>query len=141
MKLLGLLLALFICCSFQSKANDIEDVMVVTSSSSFEAELSKRQIRDIFMGNSSTLPLTPLSLRPSNRARYIFNTKVVGLTESRIQSYWAQMRFSGRNKPPKEFDSVEALLAYMQNNKDTVAYLPVDTKLPSGMTMIYTTGS
>lgn len=76
-------------------------------------------------------------LAPNSEARFVFNTKIVGLTESRIQSYWAQMRFSGRKKAPLEFDSVESLLIYVQNNKDTITYLPADTAIPEGLTIIY----
>ncbi|GAC21788.1 hypothetical protein GARC_4851 [Paraglaciecola arctica BSs20135] len=46
--------------------------------------------------------LRAIALPPESQTRVLFNTKMVGLTESRIQSCWAQMRFSGRKKPPTE---------------------------------------
>jgi hypothetical protein len=87
--------------------------------------------------DNSQFLLKPIAMAPRSKSRYTFNTRVVGLTESRIQSYWAQMRFSGRKKAPREFDSLESLLVHLQNNKETVAYLPSDTKLPDGLIIVY----
>ena len=114
-------------------------LIVVANTDLTDVTVQKRQIRDIFMGNNSQLFLKPVALAPNSEARFVFNTKIVGLTESRIQSYWAQMRFSGRKKPPREFESIEAMLVFVQNNKNTVTYLPADTKVPEGLTIIYKT--
>jgi len=129
-------LTLLIVNSISSQASDL---LVVANTDATEFKVKKRQVRDIFMGNNSEFELKPVALTPSSSARYIFNTKIVGLTESRIQSYWAQMRFSGRQKPPQEFESVEAMLAFVLSHKNTVAYLPSDTKVPDGLTVIYQT--
>lgn len=112
-------------------------LIVVANTEQENITLNKRQVRDIFMGDNSQFLLKPMSLAPSIKARYTFNTRVVGLTESRIQSYWAQMRFSGRKKAPREFDSIESLLTYLKNNKETVAYFPSDTEIPDGLTIVY----
>jgi hypothetical protein len=116
-----------------------KDLIVVANIIDSNLNIEKRQVRDIFMGSNSQFFLKPVALQPNNEARSIFNTKIVGLTESRIQSYWAQMRFSGRSKPPQEFDSIDSLLTYLKDHKDTVAYLPVDTELPDGLVIIYKT--
>jgi len=131
-----LCLALLSINSFSIYASDVI-VVAHTTENDFKAE--KRQIRDIFMGNDSQFLLKPVVLTARSEARFIFNTKIVGLTESRIQSYWAQMRFSGRKKPPQEFETIESILAFLQNNKDTVAYLPADTEIPANLTLIYKT--
>ena len=81
--------------------------------------------------------LHPVAMAPGNRLRSIFNAKIITLPESRIQSYWAQMRFSGRMTPPKEFDTLEAMLAYISNNKGAVGYIPAETELPEHLTVIY----
>lgn len=114
-------------------------LIVIANTDIVNIKVKKRQVRDIFMGNNAKLLLTPCALAPNSEARLIFNTKIVGLTESRIQSYWAQMRFSGRKKPPKEFASVDSVLAFVKNNKDTVAYVPSGTEIPEGLTIIYRT--
>lgn len=115
------------------------DLVIVTKSNIDSESLNKREVRDIFMGNNTQLGLEPLAFAPDTETRIIFNTKVVGLTESRIQSYWAQMRFSGRKKPPKEFASVEDILTYVESHEDAIAYLPADTKIPEGLNVVYKT--
>ena len=47
------------------------------------------------------------------------------------------MRFSGRMTPPKEFGTLEAMLAYIANNKGAVGYVPAETELPEHLTVIY----
>lgn len=112
-------------------------IIVVANTEYTNISVGKRQVRDIFMQSNSQLGLRPVTLTPNNQARFVFNTKVVGLTESRIQSYWAQMRFGGKKRPPQEFETVEAMLNYVKNNKNTVTYLPADIEVPQGLTVIY----
>jgi hypothetical protein len=109
----------------------------VANTDQTDISVGKRQVRDIFMQSNSQLGLKPVTLTPNNEARFIFNTKVVGLTESRIQSYWAQMRFGGKKSPPQEFESVKAMLNFVKNNKNTVTYIPTSVEVPKGLTIIY----
>ena len=73
----------------------------------------------------------------SSQTRVIFNTKVVGLTESRIQSYWAQMKFTGRFTQPKEVQSEQEMLVYLRNNKGSIGYLTADTNIPQGLHIMF----
>lgn len=93
----------------------------------------------MFMNNSTSDSslLQPVSLVPGHRARSIFNAKVIALPESRIQSYWAQMRFSGRVAAPKEMDSLQAMLQYIGEDEGAVGYVPAGTVLPSHLTVVY----
>ncbi|WP_026376868.1 hypothetical protein [Aestuariibacter salexigens] len=133
-RLLTLLTSIaFSACLF---AQDGE-VIVVANVDNTSATLSKKQVRDLFMGGVNRDNLTPIALPPGDPTRVLFNTKVVGLTEARIQSYWAQMRFSGRSKPPNEIASVEALLVYLQHHQGSVGYVPAGTPLPDNLRVIY----
>lgn len=98
--------------------------------------LTKQQIRNVFMGSASNLGLRPATLSSGEISRTVFNLKVVGLTESRIQSYWAQMRFSGRMKPPLELDGQEDVVTYVSENEDAIAYVSSSTKLPQDVRVI-----
>lgn len=93
--------------------------------------LSKQQIRNVFMGSASNLGLDPVNLPPGELSRTLFNLKVVGLTEARIESYWAQMRFSGRMKPPIMMESEEEVLAFVSQNPDGIAYISSIDNLPA----------
>ena len=116
-----------------------DNIWVVANVSESSLAFTKADVRTLFMNNSYTqgMGLHPVAMAPGNRLRSIFNAKIITLPESRIQSYWAQMRFSGRMTPPKEFDTLEAMLAYIANNKGAVGYVPAETELPEHLTVIY----
>lgn len=116
-----------------------DDIVVVANIKEVNLQLDKKQVRNLFMGGVVVAELEPISLPPSSPARIIFNTKIVGLTESRIQSYWAQMRFSGRNKPPKQLSTPMEVVDYLVENEGTVAYLPADAEIPESLTVLYST--
>lgn len=122
-------------CSTAVKAQ----VVVVANLGEENTSMKKADIRNLFMGGISGY-LDPVTLSPGIRERHMFNTLVVGLTESRIQSYWAQMRFSGRNKQPVEVESVDAMLRYLMQHEGSVGYLPADYPIPQSLTVLYKTG-
>lgn len=111
-------------------------IWVVANYPEQELKLSPSSIRNLFMGSPLDLGLQPVNLPPGNMNRIQFNTKVIGLTESRIQSYWAQMRFSGRKEAPIELSDEEKVIEYVLANKGAIAYLPAQTKLPDHLQVV-----
>jgi hypothetical protein len=99
--------------------------------------LSKSEVKAIFMGGATSYDLNAIALTAENKTRAIFNARIIGMTESRIQSYWAQMRFSGRQKPPREFDNEEQLINYLVEHKGTVSYVSSDVELKAGIVILY----
>ncbi|PKF58006.1 hypothetical protein CW748_05410 [Alteromonadales bacterium alter-6D02] len=116
-----------------------DDVVIVAHYQQGELKLTKSEISNLFMGGVLKHGLTPVALPPENLTRVLFNTKVIGLTESRIQSYWAQMRFSGRKKPPQEFKTEAELLQYIEQTPGTIAYLSAKTEIPEQLIKVYST--
>ena len=114
-----------------------EHVLVVANVAERDLQLSQREVRSLFMGRGSDAGLNVIFLTPDNLTRVLFNTKVMGLAESRIQAYWAQMRFSGRRRPPREFEEEAAALRYVLANEGAVGYFSQDTPLPEGLTVLY----
>jgi len=113
-------------------------IVVVANTDNKKIQLNRQQVRNLFMGGALPYDLEAIALPPDNQTRVLFNTKVVGLTESRIQSYWAQMRFTGRKTAPKELNSERVILDYLKNNEGAVGYLPESLSLPKELTIIYT---
>ena len=112
-------------------------VLVVANVVDRDLQLSQREVRSLFMGRASNPGLNAIVLTPDNLTRVLFNTKVIGLTEARIQAYWAQMRFSGRRPPPREFENEAEALQYVLANEGAVGYFSQDTPLPEGLVIIY----
>ena len=112
-------------------------VLVVANLEDRDLQLTQREVRSLFMGRASNPGLNAIVLTPDNLTRVLFNTKVIGLTEARIQAYWAQMRFSGRRTPPREFENEAEALQYVLANEGAVGYFSQDTPLPEGLTILY----
>ena len=113
----------------QNVSANSQSVFVIVNTDN-SLDLNKQQIRNVFMGSAGNLGLDPVNLPPGELSRTLFNLKVVGLTEARIQSYWAQMRFSGRMKPPIVMESEGAVLTFVSQNPDAIAYVSSAENLP-----------
>ena len=129
-----LLLAVLLAFAVQAQA---QGVLVVANTAERDLKLTRIEVRNLFMGEASNLALDAIALPPDNLTRVLFNTKVMGLAESRIQAYWAQMRFSGRKRPPREFEDEAAALRYVLANEGAVGYFSQDTPLPEGLVILY----
>ncbi|ARU54185.1 hypothetical protein OLMES_0076 [Oleiphilus messinensis] len=62
---------------------------------------------------------------------------MLGLTESRIRSFWVQMKFTGRGKPPLELETPEAAIAFVKTTPNGMAYVDANTILPSDVKVIF----
>ncbi|XQF92834.1 hypothetical protein ACOBV9_00215 [Pseudoalteromonas espejiana] len=92
-------------------------MIIVVNTANKNLALSNQQIRHIYMGGAMSRQFKAVNLPAGNPLRIDFNTKMVGLTESRIQAYWAQMKFTGRSKPPIEFSSTKEIITYLLKEK------------------------
>ncbi len=116
-----------------------ERIIIVTHSDNTGVRLSREQIRNLFMGASVGRDLQPVAIPPGSRTRSLFNIKIVGLSDSRVQSYWAQMKFTGRRPPPQIVNSEKAMVQYLLDTPDSIGYLTADTDLPEDLIVIYAT--
>ena len=133
-----LLLAILLTGAAPVQPQTLADrVLVVANIEDRDLTLTQREVRSLFMGRASNLALDAIVLTPDNLTRILFNTKVIGLTEARIQAYWAQMRFSIRKRPPREFEDEAAALQYVLANKGAVGYFSQDMPLPEGLVILY----
>ncbi|MAS24358.1 MAG: hypothetical protein CMI08_02720 [Oceanospirillaceae bacterium] len=116
-----------------------DGLMVIANTGGKEITLTREQVRNLFMGASLGYDFNPVALPPRNHVRSLFNAQVIGLTESRIQSYWSQMKFTGRMKPPKELNNPEAILEFISQNRGSVGYVPAGVEIPASLTVVYAT--
>ena len=132
-----LLLAILLTGAAPVQTQQADRVLVVANVADRDLQLSQREVRSLFMGRGSDAGLNVIFLSPDNLTRILFNTRVMGLAESRIQAYWAQMRFSGRKRPPREFEDEAAAMRYVLANEGAVGYFSQDMTLPEGLTVLY----
>lgn len=131
-----ILFAMIVILTVSTGVKASEQIVVVAHLRTPLSSLEKHEIRNLFMGGVLD-NLSPVTYVPGVKERLIFNTRILGLTESRIQSYWAQMRFSGRNHPPVEVKTIDEMLDYLLQHEGSVGYLPADKALPPPLTVIY----
>lgn len=119
-----------------SYATESSNIVLVINSSELTNSLTKQQVRNIYMGGALSQKYLPVHLPVGDPLRVDFNTYIIGLTESRIQSYWAQMKFTGRSKPPIVKATVDEVLQYIIEHENAIAYIPENITLPISLAVL-----
>lgn len=114
-------------------------IIIVANVDDQTLNLTREQVRNLFMGASIGRNLEPVALPPHNHTRSLFNAKVIGMAEQRIQSYWAQMKFTGRLSQPREVPSEQEMVKYITQHKGSIGYLTADTEIPQGLRVLFST--
>ncbi len=71
----------------------------------------------------------PVDLSPGSPVRRAFSSNVIGRSVEAVRHYWQQRIFSGRDVPPAEFDSEDAVLHYVARYRGAVGYVSPTAKL------------
>ncbi|WP_016954809.1 hypothetical protein [Catenovulum agarivorans] len=103
-------------------------------------ELSRQQIKQVFLGarlEKNGDILQPIILAPGHPWRAVFNIRVMGLTESRIQSYWAQVKFTGKRTPPTQVESFKQMLTLIDDYDGAIGIAPAQNVDLSKYQVIY----
>jgi len=120
-----------------AKATASYKIILVANIDTEKLSLTKQEVQNLFMGGVIQIDLTSVAIAAGDPVRTKFNLSIIGLTESRVQSYWAQMQFTGRKKPPITFAKPEHALAYVARNKNTVTYVSTQTSIPPDLVVVY----
>ncbi len=75
----------------------------------------------------------PIDLDAKSPIRKAFTKAVHGKSVTAINSFWQRMIFSGRDVPPPERGSEEAILEYVRTNPGAVGYVAAETPLGDGV--------
>jgi len=104
-----------------------ENVAVVVSATSPINTLEKSTVVDIFMGRYVAYPdgrpAVPLEVVGADGLRQDFYRQLVGMSTSKINAYWARLRFSGRQRPTLEKSSEAEITQYLAENSAAIGYL------------------
>jgi hypothetical protein len=73
--------------------------------------------------------IRPVDLRPQAAARLRFTERVLKRSIGAVRSYWQQRIFSGRDVPPPEVDSDEAVVAFVSKSAGAIGYVSGTAKL------------
>lgn len=122
------LLALLIISGFFLAKTAYSDVVVIVSIDNPTIQLTKEDVKNIFLGRMTRFPNTDLAAYPaeinkSNREKEIFYQSVANKSITKINRYWARYLFTGKISPPKRFSSYKEIVDLVSNNPSGISYI------------------
>jgi hypothetical protein len=112
-----------------------QSIWVVAHQDAPAADLSRRQVADLFLGRLQGLPLTPFDQAEAG-LRESFYRAVAGLYPHSVRAYWAKQVFTGRGRPPAMLSASETERK-LRENRACVTYVPAGS-LPAGSRVLMT---
>ena len=108
------------------KSYAIEMLFIVANVNDQEQTLTKRDIKNIFLGELRTFPsgeaAKPIVQAIGSQSRLLFMDKIINKTESKWRAHWARLLFTGKGTPPEEISNKNELLEMVSKNKGAVGY-------------------
>ena len=105
-------------------------VVVIGNAANTSGELSKQQVKRIFLGKTSSLPdgsvAEVIDLPDDNPARKEFYKKVIHKTPSQLKSYWAKRVFTGKGAPPDKKPDAQTVKQWVGEAKGRIGYIDSD---------------
>lgn len=100
--------------------------LVVSAKSSLKT-LDKEVVRELFLGNISTLPDGMAAILVDQPAtsplRNEFYLRVANRSAAQVAARWARMYFTGRGIPPREGESSADIKRFLQETPNSVGYI------------------
>ncbi|MEO7034159.1 MAG: hypothetical protein ABI548_09725 [Polyangiaceae bacterium] len=127
------LLACLVLSRGTARAAPVPEFRVIVHPENPASELSRDFLAEAFLkrttrwGNGEAL--RPVDQRSTSVARKKFSDSVLRRSVAAVKNYWQQRIFSGRDLPPPELESDEAVVAYVVNHRGAVGYVSGSAKL------------
>lgn len=109
------------------------DFRVIVNANNTVSGVEREFAADVFLkkvtrwsGGDAT---KPVDLRSDNPVRRRFSENVLKRSVGAVRSYWQQRIFSGRDVPPPELETDEAVVAYVARYPGAIGYVSGSTKL------------
>ena len=117
MKILTICLLSFSCC-LQA------DIAVITNLDNKLTSMSKKEVKDVFMGRTQSLPNGSFALPlDQHRLRSSFYNSLTERPIEQINAYWARIMFSGQASPPMRLPNSQAIIKAVTENKGAIGYI------------------
>lgn len=124
--------ALLLGAPLESDAS--EPYQVIVNSKNPAATVDREFLTDVFLKRTTSWehsePTAPVDLPPSSPVRRAFSQQVLRRSVSVVRTYWTQRIFSGRDVPPPELQTEEAVLHYVASHPGAVGYVSQGSALP-----------
>jgi len=106
---------------------------VVTHPSNRSVSVERGFLADAFLKKTTRWPgdeaIYPVDQGPEASVRQRFSEQVLRRSVFAVRSYWQQRIFSGRDVPPPELDSEDAVVAFVAKYPGAIGYVSGGAKL------------
>jgi ABC-type phosphate transport system substrate-binding protein len=89
--------------------------------------LSRSQVIDLYMGKYVAFPdgskAVPVDIENDIVVRTKFYDSLVSMSLARVNAYWSKVKFSGRARPPTQQKDEKAILAFVKQTENAIAYI------------------
>ncbi len=114
--------------------------VVVVNDQNAVSAMSRAQVARYFLKKisrwDSGAVAMPVDLPADSPVRVAFTRRVLAKSVSSVRAYWQQQIFSGRDVPPPEKPSDDAVLEFVQVNPAAIAYVSPNVALPRGVRVL-----
>lgn len=101
---------------------------VIVAADSRVDTIALGELRKLFLGKSRRLPDGSLAkLAKLSDLADEFNRRALGKSTAQVEKIWSGLRFSGRSRPPREFDSAEAVIRFVRESRGAIGFVPVES--------------
>lgn len=111
---------------------------VIVNSDAGVSSVSAETVKNVFLGKTTKLDngtKVTFAVLKGGAAHESFLSDVVGKSPSQFLSYWRKLAFSGKGSMPQEFESEDALVAYVQSTPGAIGYVSEGTAT-DGVTVV-----
>jgi ABC-type phosphate transport system substrate-binding protein len=116
-----------------ARAEPVPDFRVIVHPDNPATSLSRDFLIDAFLKRTTRWSdgeaLHPVDQRSTSLVRQKFSDSVLRRSVAAVKSYWQQRIFSGRDLPPPELDSDEAVVTFVLTHKGALGYVSGGAKL------------
>jgi hypothetical protein len=112
---------------------------VVVGSTNPVTGVDRTFLESAFLKRTTVWPtgevIRPVDLAPASPVRQHFTGAVLNRTVNAVRRYWQQRIFAGRDLPPPELDTDEAVVKYVLTHEGAVGYVSSDAPV-SGLKVL-----
>jgi ABC-type phosphate transport system substrate-binding protein len=116
-----------------ARADSAPEFRVIVNPDNPSTGLARDFLVDVFLKRTTRWndgeTIRPVDQRPEAFARRRFSETVLERSVAAVKSYWQQRIFSGRDLPPPELDSDDAVVSYVMKHRGAVGYVSGGAKL------------
>lgn len=107
---------------------------VIVNNSNPVSQLTKAELRNIYLGNTSTWEnssqIIIVDYTADNDLRDSFSDKYLNLSPKKVSMIWIKASLSGKTVPPRVFHTESEIVKFVSENEGAIGYLDNPVKLP-----------